>query len=276
MPIISIFNSLRVPFVLLPLAAQLIASVGVTSRRLSTYLLLPEKVPVPVPPPSDVPYAPLLAFEDARIGWRNAPVPELPARGPKTAAKVKTATAVPVRAADHKAEIVTDAKVKIVTVSTTADAQPTQAPPASPPSSPPEENPAAKATPTTRPRSASGDPDGDTSAGSGPFAQMMSGLELAIQPGQLVAIVGPIGSGKSSVLSGAWGEATMLGGRVFSAGDVGIVPQRAFTISGTILDNILMGRPLNQQRFEEVWGTACTCIGRHADGACVCVHILAG
>ena len=70
-------------------------------------------------------------------------------------------------------------------------------------------------------------------------------LNIEVAAGELVARVGPVGCGKSSLLAAAWGECDVLRGTLrVAAGGAAMVPQKAFLIAGTISDNVLLGRPL--------------------------------
>jgi ABC-type multidrug transport system fused ATPase/permease subunit len=79
----------------------------------------------------------------------------------------------------------------------------------------------------------------------------LQNVQFTVKKGSLVGIVGRVGSGKSTLLSSILGEVPMLSGKTTvtagSAGGVGFVPQKAFVMSGSVLDNILMGRPLNRK-----------------------------
>jgi ATP-binding cassette subfamily B protein len=97
-------------------------------------------------------------------------------------------------------------------------------------------------------------------------------INLAVKPGQCVALVGPTGAGKSTLVSllSRFYEAT--GGEIFLDGrnvaeislrnlreQIGVVSQETFLFNGTILDNLRFGRP-EASRAE---------IEKMARGACV-------
>ncbi|BFI28684.1 protein MpABCC3 [Marchantia polymorpha subsp. ruderalis] len=79
----------------------------------------------------------------------------------------------------------------------------------------------------------------------------LSGVSLRAPPGSLVAIVGMVGSGKSSMLSAILGEVPKLSGQVRVSGTTAYVAQGAWIQNATIQDNILFGKPLNDARYQE-------------------------
>ena len=88
-------------------------------------------------------------------------------------------------------------------------------------------------------------------APSSPQHFTLSNINVTIQKGQLVAIVGRVGCGKSTLLSSLLGEVKVLSGTVSATTDVGYVPQKPFVLSGTVLENIMMGREQNKERLEQ-------------------------
>lgn len=68
----------------------------------------------------------------------------------------------------------------------------------------------------------------------------------------LAAIVGTVGSGKSSLISALLGEMDKLSGRVNTTGKIAYVSQQAWIQNATLQDNILFGKPLDRKRYNEV------------------------
>ncbi|TNN39430.1 Multidrug resistance-associated protein 1 [Liparis tanakae] len=67
-------------------------------------------------------------------------------------------------------------------------------------------------------------------------------LNVCIPEGSLVAVVGHVGSGKSSLLSALLGEMDKLEGTVAVKGSVAYVPQQAWIQNATLKDNIMFGQ----------------------------------
>lgn len=109
-------------------------------------------------------------------------------------------------------------------------------------------------------------------------------LNLRVDRGSLVAIVGPVGSGKSSLLQGLIGEMKRTAGTVSFAGKVAYCPQSAWIQNGesvvcaphpraracadprrrlappppaTVRDNILFGQEFDKQRYWQVVEQSC-------------------
>ena len=85
---------------------------------------------------------------------------------------------------------------------------------------------------------------------------VLSDVDLELDPGEVVALVGPTGSGKSTVASVLLGFAVPTAGRVTVGGvdiagcelalwrrSVAWVPQRPTVFRGTVAENIRLGRP---------------------------------
>lgn len=73
-----------------------------------------------------------------------------------------------------------------------------------------------------------------------------------MKPGSLVAIVGSVGSGKSSLLSAILGELRVLGGRVNRIGSVAYVGQEAWIQNASVRDNILYDKQFDRELYDAV------------------------
>ncbi|KDR78881.1 hypothetical protein GALMADRAFT_244520 [Galerina marginata CBS 339.88] len=82
-------------------------------------------------------------------------------------------------------------------------------------------------------------------------------VDLTIPRGQLVAVVGPVGSGKTSLLQGLIGEMRKTSGSIVFGGSVGYCPQSAWIQNATIRENICFGRPFEEDRYWNAVRDAC-------------------
>ena len=74
---------------------------------------------------------------------------------------------------------------------------------------------------------------------------------------ELLAIVGKVGCGKSSLLMALLEEMHIVRGKVNVRGNVFYVPQEPWIFTGSIRQNILFGKEYNKQKFREVIKIAC-------------------
>ncbi|KAJ3795163.1 ABC transporter [Lentinula aff. detonsa] len=82
-------------------------------------------------------------------------------------------------------------------------------------------------------------------------------ITMTIPRGQLVAVVGQVGSGKTSLLQGIIGEMRRTGGNVIFGGSVGYCPQSAWIQNATIRENICFGRPFDEERYWNAVRNSC-------------------
>ncbi|KAG9131178.1 hypothetical protein Leryth_006037 [Lithospermum erythrorhizon] len=84
------------------------------------------------------------------------------------------------------------------------------------------------------------------------FSLILDSVNLLVPRGSLVAVIGEVGSGKSSLLSLILGEMRLLSGSAHSCGSTAYVPQVPWIQSGTIRDNIIFGRDFEPSRYSAV------------------------
>ncbi|CAH8391191.1 unnamed protein product [Eruca vesicaria subsp. sativa] len=77
----------------------------------------------------------------------------------------------------------------------------------------------------------------------------LTNINLDITHGQTVAVCGPVGAGKSSLLHALLGEIPKDSGTVKVSGSIAYVSQTSWIQSGTIRDNILYGKPMEARRY---------------------------
>ncbi|TYJ13682.1 hypothetical protein E1A91_A10G066700v1, partial [Gossypium mustelinum] len=76
-------------------------------------------------------------------------------------------------------------------------------------------------------------------------------VELEIKKGQKIAVCGPIGAGKSSILYAMLGEIPKLSGTVSVFGSIAYFSQVSWIQSGTIRNNILYGKPMDADKYDK-------------------------
>ena len=67
-----------------------------------------------------------------------------------------------------------------------------------------------------------------------------SGITLEIGKGEAVALVGQVGSGKTSLLGSLLGVLKLVKGSAYVDPAIGYAPQRAFIVSGSLRYNVMM------------------------------------
>ncbi len=107
--------------------------------------------------------------------------------------------------------------------------------------------------------------DFNSETGSSAAAPALDGLHFCIEPGQMVAVVGPIGAGKSTLANAIPHLLEIQPGQLFLDGRdithlqlgslrraIAYVPQESFLFSATVRDNIRYGKP-EAEDWEVEW-----------------------
>ena len=84
---------------------------------------------------------------------------------------------------------------------------------------------------------------------SDPQAFRLSHISLEIQAGDMCVLYGPTGSGKTALLLTMIGEIFIQHGSVYRGGKVAYVQQEPWIYSGTIRDNITLGKEFNEDLY---------------------------
>ncbi|CAG8684351.1 647_t:CDS:10 [Cetraspora pellucida] len=82
-------------------------------------------------------------------------------------------------------------------------------------------------------------------------------INVSIPHGKLIAIVGSVSSGKSSLLSALVGEMKKIKGEVLFGGNLGYCPQSAWIQNATLRNNITFGLPFDEEKYLQVIKDCC-------------------
>ncbi|XP_017479612.1 PREDICTED: multidrug resistance-associated protein 1-like [Rhagoletis zephyria] len=82
-------------------------------------------------------------------------------------------------------------------------------------------------------------------------------INLEVPHGKLVAMVGSVGSGKSSLLSGVLGDMEKIGGSVNVDGRIAFVPQQAWVQNATLRKNVTFTNAFDEKRYKKVIKACC-------------------
>ncbi|KAJ2734972.1 hypothetical protein IW152_001954 [Coemansia sp. BCRC 34962] len=80
----------------------------------------------------------------------------------------------------------------------------------------------------------------------------LDAVNIEIPHGSLVAVVGAVGSGKSSLVSALVGEMKRVSGTMVFGGSVSYAPQAPWVTNSSIRDNIIFGLPMDKERYINV------------------------
>ena len=95
-----------------------------------------------------------------------------------------------------------------------------------------------------------GDGKKDDNPTENPFE--LSNVNVDIKAGELVMVVGSVGSGKSSLLMSVLNEIPKVEGSISVKGKMSLIQQNAWITNSTLRENILFGEKYNRARYKEV------------------------
>ncbi|XP_077987381.1 ATP-binding cassette sub-family C member 4-like [Glandiceps talaboti] len=77
-------------------------------------------------------------------------------------------------------------------------------------------------------------------------------ITFEVKPGHLMAVIGPVGSGKSSLLMTLLGEMPVTNGKVKVKGKVAYASQQSWVFSASVRQNILFGMDYDKKKYDKV------------------------
>ena len=80
----------------------------------------------------------------------------------------------------------------------------------------------------------------------------LQNISIEVGKNQLVAITGPVGCGKTSLLQAILGELPCHSGEITYSGSIAYVPQLPWVFSGTVRENITFGKSFDTVRYQKI------------------------
>ncbi|KAK9869800.1 hypothetical protein WA026_003532 [Henosepilachna vigintioctopunctata] len=80
----------------------------------------------------------------------------------------------------------------------------------------------------------------------------LTNIDLSVTSNQLVAIIGPVGSGKSSLFQMILQELPIVSGKFEIVGNISYASQEPWLFAGNVQQNILFGSPYDLKKYQEV------------------------
>ncbi|XP_067129909.1 ATP-binding cassette sub-family C member 4-like [Centruroides vittatus] len=94
--------------------------------------------------------------------------------------------------------------------------------------------------------------DSVTAAWKKGFESTLNGISLNMQRGELLIVIGSVGSGKTSLLMSLLGEIPITSGEVSVKGKISYASQEAWVFNATIKENILFGEEYQEDKYTKI------------------------
>jgi len=229
---VALFNLMRFPFAFMPMGLLQFIQSMISLKRLERYLGLPELNPYVLDEGDSEPGS--ITIQDGSFGWIDPDGPAIkPVQEEERSKKKEKA---------ERAERRASRRASRKSVSTESNASTTL-----------DQN--------LEEWSSSSVSTMESGADKVPVITLRN-ITTHIKPGSLVAVVGSVGSGKSSLLSAILGEMESIGNsKVYiprmetdkdSNGFISYCTQSPWVINETLRGNILFGRPYDEERYQKI------------------------
>ncbi|CAL1293325.1 unnamed protein product [Larinioides sclopetarius] len=86
---------------------------------------------------------------------------------------------------------------------------------------------------------------------------VLKDIDLHVPVGKLIAVIGPVGSGKSSLLSALLGELYKRSGSVDLKGSIAYVPQITWVLNRSLKSNILLVKHMAEEKYNKILDLCC-------------------
>ncbi|CAG2110956.1 unnamed protein product [Medioppia subpectinata] len=80
----------------------------------------------------------------------------------------------------------------------------------------------------------------------------LQNISLHLRPGDLLAVIGPVGAGKSSLLMTILKELPLLSGSIETVGSISYASQESWSFNTSVRNNILFGKQFSESRYNRV------------------------
>ncbi|KAJ3043701.1 hypothetical protein HDV00_004474 [Rhizophlyctis rosea] len=214
-PALTWFTLLRFPLMFLPMLIVNMADMRVAVKRIGDMLTANELDPQP---PVDRELMHAIVVEDGEFVWETKPEEE----------KAVDKKDVKKKKSDEKVKKGKDAGVDEIKVGEGSQA---------------ESSGSDSSTKVDTELTATGKPEKVITTGS------LRNINLHIPHGSLTAVVGAVGSGKSSLLSALVGEMKRKSGHIAFGGTMGYAPQQAWIQNASLRENVTFGREWDEERY---------------------------
>ncbi|KAG0379808.1 hypothetical protein BGX24_011581 [Mortierella sp. AD032] len=220
-PSLAFFTGLRVPLLILPYCYSDALDGWVSIKRIQKFLLTGDIQPLP---PVDMTHASALSIKDADFYWDQLPSTTVAAALSADGKPTPSATTV---IETTSSSIAPNSSRNSVTEDGEVD----------------ERQPLLSASNTN---------SNTTQESVSAIMPFLRDINLHVPRGALVAIVGPVGSGKSSLLQAMVGTMMKSQGEVIRGATISYASQTPWIQNATIMDNILFDTPMEEERYWRV------------------------